>query len=126
MSHLRQWSVHKFFSSQTTPPKPKRVIVAYVYPTSFLGLYINTSIPHIHNTDRLKVCYAELLHSEHPTILEYNSWVGCDVAHEFDLTEIGPHTLMGDLSSNGRKAVEVSLLACPILRPKTLSLILSP
>lgn len=117
-----RWSVHYFFCDETTPPKNKFVIVGYVYATSFLGLYINSAIPHVHNDARGLQCYAPIQALDYP-FLSHDSVIGCADATEFDFSKVSNATWRGALTPAMIAEVRRVVNQCSLLKTKYWQLI---
>jgi hypothetical protein len=117
-----RWSVHYFFSEDTTPPKDKFVVVAHLYATSFLGLYINSSIPHLHTDARGLQCYAAIQATDY-AFLTHDSVIGCAEATEFEFTKISDQTFRGELSPSTVAEIRRVVNQCQLLRVKYWQLI---
>jgi hypothetical protein len=117
-----RWSVHYFFSDDTTPPKNKFVIVAHLYSTSFLGLYINSAIPSLHSDARGLQCYASILAAEYG-FLTHDSVIGCADATEFDFGKVSATTFRGDLSVATITEIRRVVRQCQLIKNKHWELI---
>jgi hypothetical protein len=123
---LSRWAVHLIECPEVVdPPNKKYVAIAYQYPTAFLGLYINTMIPHIHRGTDSERCYAMIRLSEH-SFLKYDSWVSATDADEFEYTRISAATYKGCLSPSAVRDALKAVEECDLIKVGAQTRILTP
>ncbi len=110
---VEAWDVYYLFTTYTTPPKDKYVVVVCVEP-EILGFFINSEINEfVRKRPKLMPCMVEL-DSAHNPFLRYDSYLDCQLARSFVEPQL--HDYRGSVAEESRLGVVEAVQACPVLR----------